>query len=83
VTLRNTRCFSPAWAEYVYDVTATSTMTLLEFRFRDDPGYEYLDEVSVCDLTPHPAPVPEPGTMLLVGSGVLCFAIYTKRRRER
>lgn len=93
VTRRNTKSSSAAWTQYVYDVTATSTMTLLEFRFRDDPGYEYLDDVSVFDLTQRPTtpagptspvanPVPEPGTLLLLGSGVLCLAIYTKRRRE-
>ncbi|GFO61882.1 hypothetical protein GMST_42070 [Geomonas silvestris] len=89
VSRRNTKSFSTAWTQYVYDVTATSTMTLLEFRFRDDPGYEYLDDVSVFDLTPPPPPpspvanpVPEPGTLLLLGTGVLCLAIYTKRRRE-
>ncbi|GFO69237.1 hypothetical protein GMLC_28160 [Geomonas limicola] len=87
LTRRNTRNTSPAWIEYVYEITATSTTSLLEFSFRDDPGYEYLDEVSVCDLTPPPppapAPVPEPGSMLLLGSGVLALAVYTKRRRER
>jgi len=87
ITLQNmkTKGTCAAWTEYLFEVTATSALSLLEFRFRDDPGYEYLDSVAVCDITPpppEPDPVPEPGTMLLLGSGIMALAVYTKRRRE-
>lgn len=95
LTRVNTRSAATGWSQYLFQVVATNTLSLLEFRFRDDPGYEYLDDIAVRDLTPHPPthvpqgpqedplPVPEPGTLLLLGSGLMGAAIYSKRRRDR
>lgn len=37
------------YTEYVFDVTATSSLTDLDFAARQDPSYWYLDDVSVVD----------------------------------
>jgi hypothetical protein len=61
ITLTN----PPATAYHLlsFDFLATSATTLLAFNFRDDPGFVNLDAVSVS--------IPEPGTMALLGIGVI------------
>ena len=61
------------------NVTATSALTPISFSFRNDPGFIYLDTVSVSSVS---AAVPEPSTwaMMLVGFGAVGFAM---RRRQR
>ena len=57
--------------------TATGSSTPLVFSFRDDSGFLFFDAVSV-----NAAAVPEPGTMALVGIGVIGIlgTSYRKRR---
>jgi PEP-CTERM motif len=50
---------------------ATSSSTTLAFNFRDDPGFLWLDSVSVS--------VPEPGTMALLGIGMA--GLWWRRRK--
>ena len=57
-------------------VRANSTSGNLEFRFRNDPSFLWLDDVSVN------AVVPEPGTLMLLGSGLAGIAIFGLRRRS-
>ena len=48
--------------QYTAVATATSNSTPLTFTYRDDPGYFYLDNISVT-----PAPVPEASTTVSFG----------------
>ena len=64
------------WTEFTLTNTATSTSTLLEFTFRNDPGYWFLDNVGVST----PGTTPEPGTLVLFGSGLLGIAGVVRRK---
>jgi len=46
----------------------------ISFAIRDDPGFMFLDDVIV-------TAVPEPGSMLLVGSGLLALARFRRVRK--
>jgi hypothetical protein len=62
---------------YTYTVTALTNATQLQFLGRQDPSYNYLDNVSV---TTNAAATPEPATFILVGSSMLGLAGAVKRR---
>ncbi len=53
---------------------ATSTTTPLVFGFRNDPGFFQLDDVAV-------SPVPEPATLLLLGTTMAGLGLATRRKR--
>jgi hypothetical protein len=40
-----------SYAQYTADFTATNLSTNLSFAFRDDPAFEFLDDITVTDLT--------------------------------
>jgi len=64
--------------EYVIpDLVATSTTTELEFLGRQDPGYDELTDVSV---TTGSSVTPEPGTLGLLGTGVLGLLGFARRK---
>jgi hypothetical protein len=56
--------------------TATAGSTNLVFTFRDDPGFLFLDAVSV------QAAVPEPMTLSLVGLGLGCARLFQSKRKS-
>ena len=56
------------------NLLATSSTTPLVFGFRNDPGFFQLDDVAV-------SPVPEPATLLLLGSAMAGLGLVTRRRR--
>jgi hypothetical protein len=58
------------WTHYVFNITATSASTQLKFAFRDDPGYQALDNVSVTLV-----PEPETYAMMLTGLGLLAGVV--------
>jgi hypothetical protein len=57
------------------DLIAPSSSTELKFGFRHDPAWFTLDDVSVTG-----AAVPEPATMLLLGSGLIGLAGYGRKK---
>ena len=50
--------------------------TALSFSFRDDPGFIYLDAISVVEA-------PEPMTLALFGAGLAGLAVIRRRRRAK
>ena len=69
-----------AWTNFSFDVVGTGNDTV-SFAFQDDPAYIALDNVSV---TPGPGTsVPEPSSLMLLGSGVLGLAGVIRRKLVR
>jgi len=66
-----------------FTITADSSSSLLQFYSTNgnNPGYISLDDV-VVTLADAETTVPEPGTPLLVGIGVLCAAFFAGRGRQ-
>jgi len=60
-------------------LVATAPTTDLEFLGRQDPGYDILTNVTVADPPP-PAATPEPGALILTGTGLLSLAGIVRRR---
>ncbi len=69
-----------AWSQYTYQVTGTGSDTLT-FAFRDDPGYMSLDNVSVTENSGQS--VPEPSSLLMLGTGVLGLGGVVRRKLFR
>ena len=65
------------WQQFTLTTLATSDQTQLSFTFRNDPSYWFLDNVNVQQSG---GTVPEPGTLVLFGSGVLGLAGIARRR---
>jgi Carbohydrate binding domain/PEP-CTERM motif len=72
-TLLSVTNFTPdfTYHEYTYNVVATSGSSQLIFGFRQDPSYDQLDDISVVDNGPTGAATPEPGSLALLGTGLL------------
>jgi hypothetical protein len=62
------------WTNYSFTQTGTGNDTI-QFSYRDDPGYIYLDNVSVSPVT-----TPEPSSLLLLGSGLLTVGGVIRRK---
>lgn len=66
------------YTEFQFTEVAPTNSTVLEFSFRDDPAFMYLDDVSVFG----PAgggTVPEPGSMVLLGTGLLAIGFAGRK----
>ncbi len=66
------------WTEFDLTNVATSNETTLSFTFRNDPGYWFLDNVSV--TSSEGGSTPEPGTFVLFGSGLVGIAGLVRRK---
>jgi hypothetical protein len=63
------------YTRYSFLIAATGSTTSLTFKGANEPGFYYLDDVSV-------EAVPEPSTWLLVGTGVAALAARLRSRRR-
>jgi hypothetical protein len=61
---------------YSFDFTASSSSSLLQFDFVDDPGYLYVTNVSV-------NAVPEPSTAVSAALGILLVCGYAWRKHRK
>lgn len=68
------------YTNFTFDVTATSTSSVLEFAARDDPGYYYLDDVSVTSIA---SSTPEPGSIVLVCTGLASVGGFGWMKRRK
>ncbi|MBS1854120.1 MAG: PEP-CTERM sorting domain-containing protein [Acidobacteria bacterium] len=59
---------------YTYSTVATSTSSTLTFSASQNPAFWVLDDVTV-------SPVPEPGPVLLMGTGLIGLGARERRRR--
>lgn len=77
--LTSTSTIASGWQLYSYDVTATSSSTVIQFGGLDPVGYNYLDDVEV-NLVPSGATVPEPSTIPVLAVGLILMGIVVRRK---
>ena len=64
------------YTQYQFTATAANTSSEIAFNFLNDPSVFHLDNVDV-------APVPEPGTIVLLSAGLFGLCVYGKRRNAK
>lgn len=76
LTLNNSANFG--WTGFsALNLVATGPTTTLSYVFRHDPGFFYLDDVSVTTTA-----TPEASTMALVGGALLLIGTYRRKRPQ-
>jgi hypothetical protein len=78
LSLANPGAFN--YTSFLFPVVATGASTAVTFTFRQDPSFFLLDNVSVEAVG---AAVPEPASMLLLGSGLAGIAARFRRNRRK
>jgi hypothetical protein len=66
----------PPYTEYGFFVSSTGGPADLVLGFRNDPGFDAFDDISVVLLAP------EPTTLTLLGSGLLGLVMMRRRKRS-
>jgi hypothetical protein len=64
-----------SYVNFFWSLPATASSTVLEFGFRQDLNFLHLDDVSV-------EAVPLPGTLVLLGSGLIPFLGWRRLRKN-
>jgi hypothetical protein len=65
------------WQQFTLTTVANGSETPLSFTFRNDPSYWFLDNVTVSQSG---GTVPEPGTIVMFGTGILGIAGIARRK---
>lgn len=69
--------FSDGFQHYQFTLDATSDATDIQFGFRNDPSFDYLDDVEVSAIA---TTVPEPSTYALMAAGLAGLAMVRRRK---
>lgn len=71
------------YTEFTFDVVATGSSTTLAFAGREVPAWFSLDNVSVNPDPANDSTIPEPASVVLLGSVLICLARYALGRSRR
>jgi len=68
------------YTEFAFEVAATGPASTLSFALSDEPGFYYLDDISVAASdSDSAAAVPEPASLLLLEAGIASLLITQRR----
>jgi hypothetical protein len=70
------------YKDYLVQVTATSSSTLLQFAYRNDPGFFFLDDVTLSAGVHISNVNPEPAGLTLLALGFVALGGHAWRRRR-
>jgi hypothetical protein len=74
----------PTWTHFVITgLVADSTSSVLTFGSRNDPSYNFIDNISLTDGSVVTAPVPEPETYAMLLAGLGLIGTIARRRQQK